>query len=363
MTNVNGFLHNLITFLDKVPAMDDKDNRNMLLLKLPDSPAKSIKRVSDNKLADLSNIVHAVHLWGQINSGEFALKILMENSRRFIEGLLKQQNELNNLIDEYQNLYYEKIQIPIVICSMTREEARELKKQIDSNETPNEFLGFQQLRIHFECLAEFTNHYDEKRDNWTPFLHENKTVEQIIEQAINVYSKNSNQNNNLPAIEAIFLSDQCFGNDRVQRLNTWNQLRYSGGILIVDSISLFCPKIKKSLIDEAQIIANKNITIFVISPINVSTFESRQSFEEEIENHMIAVSSRFKKHDQHCEIGIINLFDLERRLYSIFPQTSKNINNHKLENNKEQLRNMIPEVDRERRKGASIYDRIYKGNS
>ncbi|MEA5604810.1 hypothetical protein [Nostoc sp. UHCC 0252] len=325
--------------------MNNEVNRNMLLSQLNNCPIGSITRLTGQKEGDLDNIVYAVNGWGQTNTGEFALIILMENSRRFVQGLML-ENELDNLIHEYQRInLYEGIpdeeipdeEIPVVICSMTSEEASELKEKIDSNETPNEFLGFQQLKSHFECIAEFTNHYDEQRDNWKPFLHENRTAKEIVKQAIIAYSTRD-PNNNLPLLKPNFLSEECFGDDQAQRLNTWKKLRYSGGILIVDAVSLFCPKIKRYLIEEAQILANQNITIFVLSPTNISTFEARRSFEREIANKMITVCDRFNNHDQHCEIGIINLFDLERRLHSIIPQTSKNIKNYKLENNKKKFR-------------------------
>jgi V8-like Glu-specific endopeptidase len=76
----------LLDVLLEIPAMQNQQNRDMLLRNLPKGPANSIPRDSA-PLTDLNNIIAATEGWGQlIDSGEWALVIIARNALIFAKG-------------------------------------------------------------------------------------------------------------------------------------------------------------------------------------------------------------------------------------------------------------------------------------
>ncbi len=96
------FRDRLLDTLLKIPALNNQDNRNLLLRNLPLSPVSAISR-SGAFMADLNNITSAVETWGQLDSGEWALVILTKNALRFAKGT-QQGRDLEALLAELETL-------------------------------------------------------------------------------------------------------------------------------------------------------------------------------------------------------------------------------------------------------------------
>jgi V8-like Glu-specific endopeptidase len=77
------FSKKLLEILLTIDALNDQDNRSMLLQNLPQRPVSTIHR-SQALLTDLNNIIRAVESWGQLKySDEWAVAIVARNALRF----------------------------------------------------------------------------------------------------------------------------------------------------------------------------------------------------------------------------------------------------------------------------------------
>jgi len=94
------FHDRLLDILLDIPALQEQDNRNLLLRHLPRIPVSGINR-SSAPLVDLHNIQQAVTSWGQLDSGEWALVILAKNALRFAQGT-EQGRALQALLAELE---------------------------------------------------------------------------------------------------------------------------------------------------------------------------------------------------------------------------------------------------------------------
>ena len=79
------FGSSLLEILEAIPALEAPDNRDQLLHGLPPRPVGAIRR-SSAWITDLGNIVTAVERWGQLESGEWPLVVIVRNALRFSEG-------------------------------------------------------------------------------------------------------------------------------------------------------------------------------------------------------------------------------------------------------------------------------------
>lgn len=75
----------LFDILFKIPALNDKATRGILLENLPQGPAGAIMR-SDSKLTDIKEIIRSVTGMGRLISGEPALAVLINNALPMVEG-------------------------------------------------------------------------------------------------------------------------------------------------------------------------------------------------------------------------------------------------------------------------------------
>jgi AAA ATPase domain len=92
----------LIQCLSKIPGMERRETRNLLLQDLPENPVSLIER-HDSHRQDLSSIVRAVIKFKKINdTRRFAVEILVSNAQRLVEGLEKYW-ELDSIAREFCN--------------------------------------------------------------------------------------------------------------------------------------------------------------------------------------------------------------------------------------------------------------------
>jgi hypothetical protein len=90
----------LIDILMRVPAFQNKENRNSLLLHLDDLSVL-IER-SDVPLTDLIEIVRTVGAYKQLRTGVWPLVILMRNAQRYCPPVTELGGELEKLLAEFE---------------------------------------------------------------------------------------------------------------------------------------------------------------------------------------------------------------------------------------------------------------------
>ncbi len=95
------FADNLRNILVEIYALQEYDNRSMLLRHLPLRPVTTIKR-STSPASDLNNIVAATESWGQLTySGAWALAVVARNALQFAEGT-QQGHDLASLLSDLE---------------------------------------------------------------------------------------------------------------------------------------------------------------------------------------------------------------------------------------------------------------------
>ncbi len=90
-------LNEIIDYCMTIPALQQRENRDMLLRGLPKKPVATLSR-SNAALTDMATIVQTAAEWGWIETQKTrALAMLLENTRTFIEGL-QQEHDLDALV-------------------------------------------------------------------------------------------------------------------------------------------------------------------------------------------------------------------------------------------------------------------------
>jgi len=317
--------------------MNERANRTRLLDNLPLNLTSNIQRFETSS-ADLNIIVRVVSTWGRLQTGDFGLKIIMTNTRIFVEGLQLKQ-ELEQLILEFdlqvkpdQN----EIVIPFVIVAMTKSEVNNLSQKITSNQAElltDEFKNFQELtRLlqEYGIKNNIVDHYSDIREEWKPLTFQGLSIKTVITEIIDNTSSSNSRLANSSSLKPIFLSDVCLGENDDERIKTWNDLRKSGCVIIVDAISLFHPQVLNKLL-KAEITSKENVAFLVLSPVNPLDIKANKLLEETIKKAIEPAFLRFNDDlDKLCEIGIGDLRAIKRWFVSVIPETAENITNPKM---------------------------------
>jgi hypothetical protein len=327
----------LINFLLGIPEMSRRETRDLLLANLPEKPVSLMTR-DDASRQDLAYIVKSAIQFGQVASTEmFAIEILIQNAKPFVEGLDK-ENQLKALLQEFQGKNQDKSSpqnlqlspagpetVPFVIVSMTLDEANQLKEKLNTtdNNLKTELNNFRDLTesLKDHGVIEFTRYYGRNREDWKPYTCSDKTIKEIILEIVNeVNEYYQQQESNMSVIKPYFLSTDCFESDFSKRANTWHELRQQGCVIIVDSVSLFHPGIRDKFL-RAEISSNENVSILTLSPVNPCMVEANKILEELVINQMEPAFLRFNEHlDRRCEMGVGDLRSIKRWFFSVLPE-------------------------------------------
>ncbi|MEM7031589.1 MAG: CHAT domain-containing protein [Chloroflexota bacterium] len=90
----------LLDILLEIPALEDQDNRTLLLKKFPTQPKSYIRR-SSAVATDLANIIDSVASWGKLATGEWGLVILAKEARHLSKGT-ELETKINHWLETYR---------------------------------------------------------------------------------------------------------------------------------------------------------------------------------------------------------------------------------------------------------------------
>ncbi|MCP3968262.1 MAG: hypothetical protein GY718_18275, partial [Lentisphaerae bacterium] len=103
----------------------------------------------------------------------------------------------------------------------------------------------------------------------------------------------------------------------------WKELIDSGGIVIIDIVSLLHPEIREIFI-QSHVSSHKNVSLLGLTPMSISTSEVTNLFMERIRYWMRNAFIRFSSDlDNTCDFGMSNIQAVERWLYNALPKTAK----------------------------------------
>ncbi len=227
--------------------------------------------------------------------------------------------KVNEIWPEIKNQNQQKkiIKIPIVIAAMTENEAEDLFVSSEN--------VFDKLKKSFspEGLKALQGRYRKNRDDWRPFLFEQRSIKSIITYSILTCNEYFEQYQKTEYFDTRYISDEFFDKSNEERQDaSLTMLVDNNGLLVVDLLSLFHPHIRTILAQ--QVGSEDNIGLLGISPLSRRISNAYNIMEEAIRPYMRTSYKRFSKYDDElCEFGLNNLISIEKWLFHLFKKKSK----------------------------------------
>jgi len=215
------------------------------------------------------------------------------------------------------------INVPTIVVAMTREEAKTL---VNQPLNPN----FDKFKTYFNQseVDEWLKHYQTERTDWQPHVSTESGIREIVFDMVDEININR-EREKIELIRPNFLCHKFFDETDVDTQDEiWTDLREAGGIVIVDTLSLFHPKVKR-IFDKANIVSHSKVAVIGLTPLRLETMRAYNVLVEQVlETGMHHVLSRFNKYDKFIEFGLKNIPDLERWLFQILPKTADAAHQH-----------------------------------
>ncbi len=313
------FENRLLELLNKVPALKDRANRDTLLRNLPASISLNIARY-DKPFADLASIVAGAKECGAIpKTGRHALDIILSNTIFFVIGLALEP-ELQALRNEFQQLAQKEHTIQIVVVSMTQEQAIDLNDET-AFDNQGELEIFRELKAAMQTdgIEDFTSCYGENRDEWKPLTTDELSINKILGEIVDTLNRYREETGR-STFTLDYLSEWFFSMENEERSFALDTLERYGGVIIIDAISMYHPRVRKALIN-SQLTGKNRIAMVVISPLEPKLFKTNQLLEEQIYSSSMETAYRYftKNFDPLYEFGVGDVCNLRRWLVSTLP--------------------------------------------
>jgi hypothetical protein len=211
--------------------------------------------------------------------------------------------------------------IQVVVIAMTDKEAEELDQEVvfdGSGESSVECEHLQRLKdaLREYRIEDFTSCYGSSRDDWKPLIADRKApIREIMQSVVDKLNKRSKELISLEYLSSEFLSPSAQEHHRA-----WNTLEDHNGILIIDAISMFHPRLRELCL-ESQLIGSKKFAVIVLSPLKSNAITVNKLLQDQIYSpHLKRAYYHFENHfhlPYEFSVGDIN--SLRRWLFSILP--------------------------------------------
>ena len=239
-------------------------------------------------------------------------------------------HDLQDLYPDVQQELMEKVEVPFLIAAMTRAEAATLFDETvfnDPNSTRSQLTAFQKFQAELarqELQNLQTCYSSDVREEWGPSYCTDGSIQQVIDDILTNLNEKIRRPSNLPILTRKFISNSFFSDDHLERANAIRELRYLGGVLVIDAISMFHPQLNDR-ISKSSISAYDHVAILVVSPIDVTAQDINKGLNDCIEDNfsksMEQSYTRFHtEFDQLCEIDLGNLRSLKRWFFRAIPE-------------------------------------------
>lgn len=253
--------------------------------------------------------------------------------------------ELCELLKLFSDEEVRVAEIPVVIGAMVDTEVEELnnghiftRPNISSEE-----------RIHFEefCTQlnaytpDWTKHYYAERNAWVPFLGRTQSIMEIVWETAARANEKRLEQRGAAVLRPISLSESFFSKENSEHTQAWEQI--CGGIMIIDSVSLFHPVLRDLLIRSHASLDPTITAVFVLYPGALGEIPVNQSIEKEI---LIWMEREFKKFtdnfDKMYEFGPGSIYTFQRWLYAAFMDAGEAVMHNKPQaNHRDRVRQMM----------------------
>jgi len=218
------------------------------------------------------------------------------------------------------------IEIPFVIVAMTRDQADALKTgtaldhptvaQAERTQC-EEFKRV--LEEHGVNIANLPDIYGRDREDWRPHTSDEITIRDIVSEIVELVSARRSDEDK-GEITPKFQSSDFFTEGT--RVETWDKLRRSGCVVIVDAVSMFHPELCDVFVN-SRIDSSEQVAMLVLSPVNPCDIPVNEAIEKKACERMELAFADFRKHyEKRYEFSAGNLLSLQRWLFSILPEVA-----------------------------------------
>jgi hypothetical protein len=225
--------------------------------------------------------------------------------------------------------------IPVVIIAMNKEEACKLKngELIDAENGPK-FKRFIDALKRYE-ISNWDTFYEDDREKWRPMICKDKCIDEIIINVLNKINR-ERSDSELPEIEWENMSNDFF--DLKKQKDIYLELAKSGGIMVIDPISLFHPCIRDNVIKSQLFSASlrEKLSILIVSPIDHSRLIPNCIIENLIDLTLPTIIDTIFGGLGDTGIGDARI--LQRALFVSLPKAEENIMRQQIMKNKDYFR-------------------------
>ncbi|MCB9009048.1 MAG: hypothetical protein H6656_17075 [Ardenticatenaceae bacterium] len=159
------------------------------------------------------------------------------------------------------------VHVNFVVVAMTQAEAKQLLDE------PQKYArsGFQEFAGIPEYVVDLPTHYKTERDKWEPHSCPESSIIQIIEdtfmrlQPQMIRSVNNSE-------QMIILEPRFYSQDFLTDTTLWSNLKNTGCIVIVDTVSLFHKDVWEAFIQTGISQSDRNtVSMLMLAPINLAS--------------------------------------------------------------------------------------------
>lgn len=202
------------------------------------------------------------------------------------------------------------IEIPIVVVAMTEKESEFL---INGEYSGSDFQMIKEIFTE-EDFIEWRSNYKEDRNCWRPYINENRTIKRIVADMAFIINKDYKYNGRV--IYPKFVTESFFDTEEKGKQHAiWKKLITSGGIVIIDLLSLFHPSINR-IFSESTVSSHNEIAIICFFPMSKSSINAYSLIKEQPCHILWGATERFSKEfDQLCEFKSNSPESIQRLLY------------------------------------------------
>ncbi|MCD4739445.1 MAG: hypothetical protein K8R89_09355 [Anaerolineae bacterium] len=281
-------------------------------------PFRDRLRKADN-LNERIRLNVAYLLYQKTADGRHAFVLFLETLRSLVGTGDALYDDIEALRNEFKQSLGQvnRIDVPYVVAAMTRTEA-------DALQSGEVFEGTRIAQIErnrFNALTPFLpegwiEDYGELHDDWKLHADHNSIMGTVLDEMFAQINHCLRQPQNLPVIDGISFSEPFFLPE--QQIKTWEHLRQSGGLLVVDAISLFYPPIREAL-KQSTLTSREEMAVLVLSPLDFHVAPINSHVKNLVIEEMPMTFARFGEHlDYKYEMGIGDLCGIQRWLFTLF---------------------------------------------
>lgn len=214
--------------------------------------------------------------------------------------------------------------VQLVVVAMNREQADQLNTELVFEDSDRERKQFRRLKEALEQygVGNWLSSYEEKRDDWRPVVTDQElSIMRILLDVRDRLNSDARRNVSQAAIELESLSEEFLSSDIEQRRLAWSKLKYNGGILVIDAVSLYHPDLRTHLINSQVMEPKDSLAMIVISPlksraISINDILTTQIYGTHLQR---AYYECVEEYSPFYEFGTSDISNLRRWLFHTIP--------------------------------------------